>query len=87
MAATSRRRVLAVAATPDHFGSCSDRVGSGFIDEEAKGRFFASFDRTGSVTESAAEAGFNRNTAFGWARKAGHWDHGDGAQVGAPGRG
>jgi IS30 family transposase len=29
------------------------------------------FDRTGSVTLSAAEVGINRNTAFGWARKAG----------------
>ncbi|HEY4603361.1 MAG TPA: helix-turn-helix domain-containing protein, partial [Blastococcus sp.] len=39
--------------------------------EEVKARFFASFDRTGSVTVSAAELGINRNTAFGWARKAG----------------
>jgi transposase, IS30 family len=38
---------------------------------EVKARFFASFDRTGSVTVSAAELGINRNTAFGWARKAG----------------
>ena len=38
---------------------------------EAKARFLASFDRTGSVTVSAAELGINRNTAFGWARKAG----------------
>ena len=39
--------------------------------EEAKARFVASFDRTGSVTASAAEVGINRNTAFGWARAAG----------------
>jgi transposase, IS30 family len=38
---------------------------------EAKARFLASFDRTGSVTVSAAELGINRNTAFGWARAAG----------------
>jgi len=38
---------------------------------EAKARFVASFDRTGSVTASAAELGINRNTAFGWARAAG----------------
>ena len=38
---------------------------------EAKARFFASFDRTGSVTVSASELGINRNTAFGWARAAG----------------
>jgi transposase, IS30 family len=38
---------------------------------QAKVRFFASFDRTGSVTASAAEVGLNRNTAFGWARAAG----------------
>jgi IS30 family transposase len=38
---------------------------------EAKARFLASFDRTGSVTDSAAELGINRNTAFGWARAAG----------------
>jgi transposase, IS30 family len=38
---------------------------------EAKAGFFASFDRTGSVTVSAAELGINRNTAFGWARAAG----------------
>jgi IS30 family transposase len=34
-------------------------------------QFLASFDRTGSVTVSAAELGINRNTAFGWARAAG----------------
>jgi transposase, IS30 family len=34
-------------------------------------QFLASFDRTGSVTVSARELGINRNTAFGWARKAG----------------
>jgi len=38
---------------------------------EVKARFLASFDRTGSVTVSAAELGINRNTAFGWARAAG----------------
>jgi transposase, IS30 family len=38
---------------------------------QVKTRFFASFDRTGSVTVSAAELGVNRNTAFGWARAAG----------------
>ena len=38
---------------------------------EAKARFLASFDRTGNVTVSATELGINRNTAFGWARKAG----------------
>jgi len=38
---------------------------------QVKIRFFASFDRTGSVTVSAAELGINRNTAFSWARAAG----------------
>jgi transposase, IS30 family len=38
---------------------------------KAKVRFFASFDRTGSVTVSAAELGLNRDTCFGWARAAG----------------
>ena len=38
---------------------------------EVKARFFASLDRTGSVTVSASELGINRNTAFGWARAAG----------------
>jgi IS30 family transposase len=38
---------------------------------QAKVSFFASFDRTGSVTVSAGELGLNRNTAFGWARAAG----------------
>jgi IS30 family transposase len=38
---------------------------------QAKSRFFASFDRTGSVTASAIELGLNRNTCFGWARAAG----------------
>jgi transposase, IS30 family len=42
---------------------------------EARARFFASFDRTGSVTVSAAELGINRNTAFGWARAAGLRSH------------
>jgi IS30 family transposase len=37
----------------------------------ARAEFLASFDRTGSVTVSAAELGVNRNTAFGWARAAG----------------
>jgi hypothetical protein len=37
----------------------------------ARGSFFASFDRTGSVTVSAGELGLDRNTAFGWARAAG----------------
>ena len=34
-------------------------------------QFLTSFDRTGSVTVSARELGIDRNTAFGWARKAG----------------
>jgi transposase, IS30 family len=38
---------------------------------EVRARFLVSFDRTGSVTVSAAELGINRNTAFGWARAAG----------------
>jgi IS30 family transposase len=38
---------------------------------KARAEFLASFDRTGSVTVSAAELGINRNTAFGWARAAG----------------
>jgi IS30 family transposase len=44
---------------------------SGSSGQEVRARFFASFDRTGSVTVSAAELGINRNTAFGWARAAG----------------
>jgi transposase, IS30 family len=38
---------------------------------EAKARFFASFDRTGSVTISAAELGLNRGTCARWASAAG----------------
>jgi IS30 family transposase len=38
---------------------------------EAKTRFFASFDRTGSVTISAAELGLNRGTCARWASAAG----------------
>ena len=38
---------------------------------EARSRFFASFDRTGSVSVSAAELGLNRNTCGRWARAAG----------------
>jgi IS30 family transposase len=36
-----------------------------------KAAFFASFDRTGSVTVSAGELGINRHTAAGWCRAAG----------------
>jgi IS30 family transposase len=42
-----------------------------FSGSSAKERFFASFDRTGSVTVSATELGLNRNTCFTWARAAG----------------
>jgi transposase, IS30 family len=38
---------------------------------QVKIRFFASFDRTGSVTASAAELGLNRHTCQGWVRAAG----------------
>jgi IS30 family transposase len=38
---------------------------------EAKARFPASFDRTGSVSVSAAELGLNRGTCGRWARAAG----------------
>ncbi len=38
---------------------------------EAKARFFASFDRTGSVTISAAELGLSRSTCARWASAAG----------------
>jgi hypothetical protein len=34
-------------------------------------RFFASFDRTGSASASAAELGLNRHTCQGWVRAAG----------------
>jgi IS30 family transposase len=38
---------------------------------ETKARFFASFDRTGSVTDSARELGLDRGTCANWARAAG----------------
>jgi transposase, IS30 family len=38
---------------------------------EVRARFFASFDRTGSVTISAAELGLNRGTCARWASAAG----------------
>ncbi len=38
---------------------------------EVKARFFASFDRTGSVTVSARELGLNRSTCARWASAAG----------------
>ena len=38
---------------------------------QAKMRFFASFDRTGSVSASARELGLNRHTCQGWVRAAG----------------
>jgi transposase, IS30 family len=38
---------------------------------QAKIRFFASFDRTGSASASAAELGLNRHTCQGWLRAAG----------------
>jgi IS30 family transposase len=37
----------------------------------ARVRFFASFDRTGSASASAAELGLNRHTCQGWVRAAG----------------
>lgn len=36
-----------------------------------KARFLARLDAVGNVTVVAGELGVNRNTAFGWARKAG----------------
>jgi transposase, IS30 family len=38
---------------------------------QAKIRFFASFDRTGSASASAKELGLNRHTCQGWVRAAG----------------
>jgi transposase, IS30 family len=38
---------------------------------QAKIRFFASFDRTGSASASARELGLNRHTCQGWVRAAG----------------
>ena len=38
---------------------------------EEKDAFFSVLDRLGSVSAAAAELGLNRNTCFGWARKAG----------------
>jgi transposase, IS30 family len=39
--------------------------------QQEKDSFFAAFDRSGSVTVTAAELGFNRNACFGWLRKRG----------------
>jgi len=36
-----------------------------------RAKFFEVFDRVGSVAAAAVEAGVNRNTAYGWARRAG----------------
>jgi transposase, IS30 family len=38
---------------------------------EQKEEFFRVFDRTGSVTDAAAELGLNRDTCYQWIRKAG----------------
>ena len=51
---------------------------------QAKVRFFASFDRTGSVSASAAELGLNRHTCQGWVRAAGLRSR-RGAEVRRPG--
>jgi IS30 family transposase len=41
------------------------------VSAELKAKFFEILDRVGSVATAACEAGVNRNTAYGWARKAG----------------
>lgn len=41
------------------------------VSQELRERFFVELDRQGSVTVAARAVGVNRNTAFGWARRAG----------------
>ncbi len=41
------------------------------VSAKLKVKFFEILDRVGSVTTAAREAGVNRNTAYGWARRAG----------------
>jgi transposase, IS30 family len=55
---------------------------------EARIRFFASFDRTGSASASAAELGLNRHTCQGWVRAAGRRSRRgvDSVRPGHPGR-
>ncbi|MEU7983746.1 IS30 family transposase, partial [Streptosporangium canum] len=55
--------------------------------EVLKARFFEALDREdGSVTAAALAAGVNRNTAFGWARRAGVRGRGRPGASGHPGR-
>ncbi|MEV7649032.1 hypothetical protein AB0N75_14650, partial [Arthrobacter sp. NPDC089319] len=39
--------------------------------QEQKEEFFRELDRLGSVTETAASLGLNRETCYGWTKKAG----------------
>lgn len=41
------------------------------VSAELKAKFVEIFDRVGSVAAAAREAGVSRNTAYGWARRAG----------------
>jgi IS30 family transposase len=42
------------------------------VSAELKAKFFEILDRVGGVATAAREAGVNRNTAYGWVRRAGH---------------
>ena len=57
------------------------------VSEELKARFFEALDREdGSVSGAARAVGVNRDTAFGWARKAGVRGRGKPGTGGHPGR-
>jgi transposase, IS30 family len=57
------------------------------VSAELKARFFEALDREdGSVAAAARAVGANRNTAFGWARKAGVRGRGKPGRDGHPGR-
>ena len=54
---------------------------------EQRSAFFEVLDRVGSVTLAARELGLNRNTCFGWARKAGIRSNGTPGRGEHPGKG
>ena len=57
------------------------------VSGELRERFFVELDRVGSVSVAARAVGVNRNTAFGWARRAGRRSVGVGGRGPHPGRG
>ena len=58
------------------------------VSAESKDRFFQALDREGgNVTVAARSVGLNRNTAYGWIRRAGLRGRGKPGTAGHPGRG